>query len=50
MADAIKAQTGIEVDKKKIVMEPVKALGDYQVVLKLHKDVQAEVTIGVEEA
>ena len=50
VAEAIKAQTGIDVDKKKIVMEPIKALGDYKVTLKLHKDVQAEVTIGVEEA
>ena len=50
VADAIKEGLGIEVDKKKIAMEPIKALGVHPVTLKLHKDVQAEVKISVEEA
>lgn len=50
VADAIKSQYGIDVDKKKIVMEPVKALGEHDAVLKLHKDVQALVKLNVEEA
>lgn len=50
VADAIKEGLGIEVDKKKIAMEPIKALGVHPVTLKLHKDIQAEVKISVEEA
>ena len=50
VADAIKEALGIDVDKKKIAMEPIKALGVQPVTLKLHKDVQAEVKISVEEA
>lgn len=50
VAEAIKGALGIDVDKKKIAMEPIKALGVYPVTLKLHKDVQAQVNISVEEA
>ena len=48
VADAIEKQFQIEVDKKKLAFEPVKALGVFPVLLKLHKDVQAEVKISVE--
>ena len=48
VADAIEKQFQIEVDKKKLAMEPVKALGVFPVILKLHRDVQAEVKISVE--
>lgn len=50
VAEAIKAQLGIDVDKKKIAMDPLKELGVHPVTLKLHKEVQAEVKINVEEA
>lgn len=49
VADAIRSGLGIDVDKKKIVMEPVRELGEYTVRLKLHRDVQADVKILVEE-
>lgn len=49
VADAIRDGLGIDVDKKKIVMEPVRELGEYTVRLKLHRDVQADVKILVEE-
>jgi large subunit ribosomal protein L9 len=39
---------GIEIDKKAILMEePIKALGIYQVPLKLHPDVIAEVKVWI---
>ena len=50
VAQAIMDTAKIEVDKKKIVMEPVKALGEQHVKLKLHKDINAEILLKVEEA
>lgn len=50
VAKAIMDEAKIEVDKKKIVMEPVKALGEQHVKLKLHKDINAEILLKVEEA
>ena len=47
---AIMDEAKIEIDKKKIVMEPVKALGEQHVKLKLHKDINAEILLKVEEA
>ena len=47
---AIKAQHGLDVDKKKIVLdEPIKSLGTHEVKVKLHKDVTAKLTIKVVE-
>ena len=41
---------GIEVDKKKIVLpDPIKEFGKYEVKVKLHKDVQANVKVNVVE-
>lgn len=50
VAAAIMETAKIEIDKKKIVMEPVKALGEQHVKLKLHKDINAEILLKVEEA
>ena len=50
VAKAIMDEAKIEIDKKKIVMEPVKALGEQHVKLKLHKDINAEILLKVEEA
>ena len=50
IAELIKAQLGIEVDKKKIIMaDAVKALGGYNVGLKLHPQVTAEILLDVVE-
>ncbi|HMK55094.1 MAG TPA: 50S ribosomal protein L9 [Dissulfurispiraceae bacterium] len=47
IADALKA-SGIEVDKKKIVLEePIKRLGDYAVTIKLHAEVSAQLNVQV---
>ena len=50
IAAALADQTGLEVDKKKIVLdEPIKELGTHIVKAKLHRDVTAEVTVKVVE-
>lgn len=47
IADALK-QAGVEVDKKKIVLDqPIKQTGTYKVTVKLHSEVSAKVTVNV---
>ena len=46
VAEAL-AAAGYDIDKKKIVMEPIKRLGEYSVTIKLHTDLTAEVKINV---
>ena len=51
IAQAIKDEMGVEVDKKKIgLSEPIKAVGTQSVTLKLYRDIAAEITVKVEEA
>ncbi len=50
IAEALKKQWGIEVDKKKIQLdEAIKTAGEQQVDVRLHKDVTAKLTILIEE-
>ncbi|SEQ81392.1 large subunit ribosomal protein L9 [Lachnospiraceae bacterium NE2001] len=50
IAELIKTQLGLDVDKKKIVMaDAVKALGGYTVGIKLHPQVTAELLLDVVE-
>jgi large subunit ribosomal protein L9 len=50
IAEAAKAQTGLELDKKKMQLpEPIKALGTYEVPVKLHAQVTAKLTVQVTE-
>lgn len=51
IADAIKEQHNIEVDRKKIVIngDTVKELGTYKATAKLYKDIVAEITFVVVE-
>ena len=50
IAELIKQQLGIEIDKKKIVLkDPVKAIGGYTVKIKLHPKVTAELLLDVTE-
>lgn len=50
IAAEVKAQMGLEVDKKKIQMkEPLKMLGTYKVPIKLHTKVTVELTVVVTE-
>ena len=48
VADALQAQKGIEVDRRKVGLgEPVKELGDVEVVVTLHPEVTAAFTLAV---
>ena len=48
IADAMKEQFGIDVDKKKIILnEPIKEVGERTVEVKLHKDVLAKLALNV---
>ena len=48
VADAIQAQRGIEVDRRRVGLdEPVKELSELDVTVKLHTDVEATVTVVV---
>jgi len=48
IASALSAQTGLVFDKKKVVLdEPIKAIGESQVDVKLHPKVTTRVTVDV---
>ena len=48
IADAIQAQRGVQVDRRKIGLdEPVKEIGEVEVVVKLHAGVDATLTVAV---
>ena len=50
IAEAVKTQTGVEVDKRKTVMEsPIKELGSYEIPLKLHPAVTAKLNVEITE-
>ena len=51
IGQALKAQTGIEVDKKKLVLpEAIKSFGVYEVPIKLHPKVTGTIKVKVTEA
>ena len=48
---AVSDQLKLDIDKKKMVLtDPLKALGNYEVPIKLHKEVTAKLTVRVVEA
>jgi len=48
IAEAIHAQTGIEVDRRKVdLAEPIRELGDADITVKLHTDVSVAVVVHV---
>ena len=50
IADAL-AERGLEVDRRRIALaEPIKEVGEHPVVIKLHRDIQATVTVKVDAA
>ncbi len=50
IAEAAKKQLNLELDKKKMVLkDPIKALGTYEVAIKLHPQVTATFTVHVSE-
>lgn len=51
IAEAVKQQLNLEIDKKKIVLaEPLKSFGTFEVLVKLHREVQAKLRVEVVEA
>lgn len=51
IAEAAKAQCGMEIDKKKIQLpEAIKSLGVYEVAVKLHPKVTGQLKVKVQEA
>lgn len=51
IANAVKEQFSIEIDRKKIQMaEPIKAIGSYKIAVKLHQSITAELKVEVKEA
>ena len=50
IAQEIKTQLGLDVDKKKIILpEPIKTLGKHEISIRLHKDVLAKLNVEVAE-
>ena len=50
IADALKAQSGIVLDKRKIVIaDPIKSVGSYTVQCKLGYEITAPLTVKIEE-
>ena len=50
IADALKGQSGIVLDKRKIVIsDPIKAVGTYTVTCKLGYEINAPLTVKIEE-
>lgn len=49
VAEALKAQYGIEVDRRKISMADVKAHGSYEAEVRLHAGITAKITVNVTE-
>ena len=50
IADALKAQSGIVLDKRKIVLsDPIKNVGTYTVTCKLGYEISQQLTVNIEE-
>ncbi|MBE6887507.1 MAG: 50S ribosomal protein L9 [Ruminococcaceae bacterium] len=49
VASEIKKQFGVEVDKKKLVMDDIKVFGSYDCTVKLYPEIAAKITVKVEE-
>lgn len=50
IVEACKEQLGIELDRRKVVVEnPIKSIGTMSTVVKLHPQVRAELTVKVEK-
>jgi large subunit ribosomal protein L9 len=48
VADAVQAQTGVEVDRKRLHLdEPIRALGAHEVPLRLHPEVEVRLSVEV---
>lgn len=51
IAEAVKSQTNIEIDKKKIVLsKPIKEIGKSEVAIKLYEGIAANIEVEIQEA
>ena len=51
IADALKAQAGVALDKRKIVIsDPIKSVGTYTVTCRLGYEITAPLTVKIQEA
>ena len=50
IAEALKTQAGVDVDKRKIMLDaPIKAFGSYKIDVKLYQEISGKVTVSVKE-
>ena len=49
VADGLKAQFGLDIDKLKISMADIKAFGSYEAEIKLHAGIAVKITVMVSE-
>ena len=50
IADAIKEQTRLDIDKKKIVLKkPIKEIGEHEVEVKLYTEISADIKVAITE-
>ena len=47
VVEAVQAQTGIELDRRKLSLEPIREVGTHLVSVKLHSEVEFPVTVEV---
>ncbi len=47
IVDAVRAQTGIKLDRRQLQSEPIKTIGQHTVIASLHTDVSFPITIDV---
>lgn len=50
VAAEIKKQYAVDVDKRKITMDDIKAFGSYKIDIKLYQNISAEMTVSVSES
>ena len=47
IAEAVEAQTGVALDRRKLHVEPIRTLGTHEVPIRLHGEVEVPITIEV---
>lgn len=50
VVDAVREQTGIELEKRQLTLDPIKALGQHTVTAKLHSSVSFPITVEIVSA
>jgi large subunit ribosomal protein L9 len=47
IAEAVEAQTGVHLDRRKLHIEPIKTLGTHEIPVRLHSEVEIPITVEV---